>query len=89
MTKESVKGRKAGSCVFVSNSCVVENQHLDSAGGVAFRETLQMFGMFGVWLKGNRTNLLEDENRSKLNISARIILFAWFFLSSGSPKYFV
>ena len=26
-----------------------------------------MFGMFGVWLKSNRTNLLEDENRSKLN----------------------
>ena len=43
------------------------NGNLDSAGGVAFRETLQMFGMFGVWLKSNRTNLLEDENRSKLN----------------------
>ena len=65
------------------------NGNLDSAGGVAFRETLQMFGMFGVWLKSHRTNLLEDENRSELNINARNILFAWFFLSSGSPKYFV
>ena len=26
-----------------------------------------MFGMFGVWLKSHRTNLLQDENRSKLN----------------------
>ena len=33
MTKESVKGRKAGSCVFVSNSCVVENQHLRLVSG--------------------------------------------------------
>ena len=33
MTKESVKGRKAGSCVFVSNSRVVENQHLRLVSG--------------------------------------------------------
>ena len=89
MTQEGVEGGKAGSGVFVSHPCVVENQHLminnhdddeddddrnnnddddgnddndqchlDSTGSIAFCKPLQVFCMFGVWLKGHRTNLL-------------------------------
>merc|ERR1712051_146799 len=58
MTQEGVKGGKAGSGVFVSHPCVVENQHLDSTGSIALCKSLEVFRMFWIWLKGHRTNLL-------------------------------
>ena len=53
MTKESVKGRKAGSCVFVSNSCVVENQHLRLVSG---DEGHVVSGDEGLMVSGNGSN---------------------------------